>query len=197
MFIRRLKLKEIVNISDLKSGDHKSYEVLFRHFYTPLCNYANSILHDPDEAEDMVQKVFCKLWDQRESIEIHTSVKSYLYRIVHNDCLNKIKQQNVRAEHNQHYLYEKETLSNQVENTVLMNELEQQIETIINTMPPRCREVFTLSRHQQLSYKEIAQKLQITSNTVETQIVKALRILRVGLKEYLPLLMLLFILKMQ
>ena len=186
-----------VNISDLKSGDHKSYETLFRHFYAPLCNYAYSILRDADEAEDMVQKLFCKLWDQRERIEIHTSVKSYLYRMIHNDCMNKIRQCSIRTEHNEYYVYEKELVSNEVENTVLATELEQQIEKIIESMPPRCREVFKMSRQQQLSYNEIARDLQITTNTVETQIVKALRILRTGLKDYLTVLILLFIFKWQ
>jgi len=183
-------LDTIVNISDLKSGVHKVHETLFRQFYAPLCNYAYSILRDADEAEDMVQKLFCKLWDQRERIEIHTSVKSYLYRMIHNDCMNKIKQHSIRAEHNMHYVYTKEVESNDVENTVMATELEQRIEKIVENMPPRCREVFKMSRQEQLSYSEIARTLQITTNTVETQIVKALRILRAGLKDYLTVLIL-------
>ncbi len=183
-------MDSIININDLKSGNHKAYEMLFRCFYEPLCRYAHSILRDADEAEDMVQKTFCKLWDQRESIEIHTSIKSYLYRIVHNDCMNKIKQHSIRSEHNEHYAYEKDVIINNTENTVLMNELEQQIATVVENMPPRCREVFVKSRHEQLSYAEIAKELNISANTVETQIVKALRILRNGLKDYLSLLIL-------
>ena len=185
MFIENSKLESRISISDLKSGNHKAYEKLFKDFYSPLCRYAHSILRDADEAEDMVQKTFCKLWDQRDDIEIHTSIKSYLYRIVHNDCINKIKQHRIRSEHNEHYAYEKETMGNNVESTLLVNELEQQIEAIINEMSPRCREVFKMSRQQQLSYAEIAKELNITTNTVETQIVKALRMLRVGLKDYL------------
>jgi len=98
-------------------------------------------------------------------------------------------------EHNEYYVYEKELVSNEVENRILATELEQQIEKIIENMPPRCREVFKMSRQQQLSYNEIARDLQITTNTVETQIVKALRILRTGLKDYLTVLILLFIFK--
>jgi len=143
------------------------------------------MLRDADESEDLVQKTFFKLWDMRESIEIHTSVKSYLYRIVHNNCLNKIKQQSIRAEHNQYYAYEKDTTSNHVENVVLANELEQRIENVVESMPPRCKEIFKLSRQQQLSYAEIANELSISASTVETQIVKALRILRTELKEYI------------
>ena len=197
MSIKGNTLDVYIDISDLKSGNHKSYEILFRHFYAPLCNYAYSILRDSDEAEDMTQKVFCKLWEQRERIEIHTSVKSYLYRAVHNDCMNRIKQYSIRTEHNEFYAYEKDLISNEVESAVLATDLEQQIEIIIENMPPRCREVFKMSRQQQLSYSEIAQTLQISANTVETQIVKALRMLRTGLKDYLIILTLLFILKWQ
>ena len=186
-----MRLEAIININNLKSGEHKAYEMLFKEFYAPLCRYAYSMLRDTDESEDLVQKTFCKLYDQRESIEIHTSVKSYLYRIVHNDCLNKIKQQSIRAEHNLHYAYEKDTTSNHVENVVLANELERQIESVIESMPPRCKEVFKMSRQQQLSYAEIAKELNISANTVETQIVKALRILRTELKDYLSLLIIL------
>jgi RNA polymerase sigma-70 factor (ECF subfamily) len=111
--------------------------------------------------------------------------------------MNRIKQHSIRTEHNECYAYEKDLISNEVESAVLATELEQQIETIIENMPPRCREVFKMSRQQQLSYNEIAQALQISANTVETQIVKALRMLRTGLKDYLVILTLLFILKWQ
>lgn len=112
--------------------------------------------------------------------------------MVHNDCMNKIKQRTLHAEHNEHYVYTKEVESNEVENKVIASELERQIEKIVENMPPRCREVFKLSRQEQRSYSEIAQALEITTNTVETQIVKALRMLRAGLKDYLTVLVLLF-----
>lgn len=191
MFRKNSILDTNINISNLKSGVHKAHEALFRQFYAPLCNYAYSMLRNSDEAEDTVQKLFCKLWDQRERIEIHTSVKSYLYRMIHNDCMNKIKQYGIRAEHNEHYVYAREAESNEVENTVMATELEQQIEKIVENLPPRCREVFKMSRHEQCSYSEIAKTLEITTNTVETQIVKALRALRTGLKDYLTVLIIL------
>lgn len=178
-------MNQATTICDLQQGKHKAYEKLFKDFYTPLCRYAYGILRDANEAEDMVQKMFCKLYDQREKIEIHTSIQSYLYRIVHNDCMNRIKQRNLHSEHNELFAYEKETQSNSVEHSVLSNELELQIEIAMNSLPPRCREVFIMSRRQQLSYAEIAKAMNISTNTVETQIVKALKILRIELKDYL------------
>ena len=162
-------------------------------FYTPLCNYAFSILKDDEEAEDIVQKTFCMLWDKRETIEIKTSVKSYLYRIIHNECLNKIRQNKIRAEHNQVYVSEKDTSTNDVEGAFIGNELKQRISVAIDKLPPRCREVFVKSRMEQLMYSEIAAEMNISVNTVENQMAKALRILRQNLKDYLPLLLLLIL----
>ena len=189
-------LAEIFNIKDLKTGKHVVYKQLFMAFYTPLCNYAFSILKDDEEAEDIVQKTFCMLWDKREIIEIKTSVKSYLYRIIHNECLNKIRQNKIRAEHNQIYVSEKDTSTNDVEGAFIGNELKQRISVAIDKLPPRCREVFVKSRMEQLMYSEIAAEMNISVNTVENQMAKALRILRENLKDYVPLLLLL-ILKMK
>ncbi|MDR0605360.1 MAG: RNA polymerase sigma-70 factor [Bacteroidales bacterium] len=178
-------MKDCIEINDLRRGNHRVYEELFIQWYNPLCNYAYSILHDAEDAKDIVQKVFYKLWEQRSELEIHTSMKSYLYRIVHNDALNKLKQLKIRNEHNQDIAYLSCDFVDDTANTILYNELQQKIKMAINHLPPRCREVFELSRFQQLSYMEIANKLNISTNTVETQMVKALRLLRNDLKDYL------------
>jgi RNA polymerase sigma-70 factor (ECF subfamily) len=173
-----------VDIADLKAGNAKVFETLFKQWYEPLCRYAHSMLHDMDEAEDMAQKMFCKLWDQREKMEIHTSIKSYLYRMVHNACLNRIKQRQMQSEHHEQIAYSSITTESHVEHVVAHKELSRQIEIAIAELPERCREVFLLSRMQHLSYIQIAQKMQISPNTVETQIVKALKMLRIKLKDY-------------
>ena len=90
-------------IKALSEGNHLVYEQLFDSVYESLCRYAYSILRDMDEAEDVVQKVFCKLWDQRETLSIQSSIKSYLYRIVHNDSINVVHQQINHKEHNFKY----------------------------------------------------------------------------------------------
>ena len=186
-------MTETFNIDDLKNGKHIVYKQLFMTFYTPLCNYAFSILKNADEAEDIVQKTFCTIWDKRTAIDIKTSVKSYLYRIIHNQCLNKIKQNKIRAEHNSSYAYGKDEQVNDVENTFSATELEKSITAAINKLPPRCREVFIKSRIEQLLYTEIAAEMNISVNTVENQMVKALRLLRESLQEYMPLFLLLII----
>ena len=178
-------MKQEIDIAGLKAGNTKVFEALFKQWYGPLCRYADSLLHNQEEAEDIAQKTFCKLWDQREKMEIHTSIKSYLYRMVHNACLNKIKQWQMQAEHHEVMAYNSITVANQVEQAVTHKELSRQIEVAIAALPERCREVFLLSRMQHLSYLQIAQKMQISPNTVETQMVKALKVLRIKLKDYL------------
>jgi RNA polymerase sigma-70 factor (ECF subfamily) len=178
-------LKEEVEIVGLKLGDAKMFEALFKQWYEPLCRYAHSLLHEVDEAEDIAQKTFCKLWDQREKLEIHTSIKSYLYRMVHYACLNVVKQRKIQSEHKEIIAADSATAANYVEQSMAHKELSRRIELAIAELPDRCRQVFLLSRMQRLSYVKIAETMQISPNTVETQIVKALKILREKLKDCL------------
>jgi len=178
-------MKQEVDIADLKSGNVRVFEALFKQWYEPLCRYAHSMLHNQEEAEDMAQKTFCKLWDQHKNLEIHTSIESYLYKMVHNACLNRIKQWQIQAEHHEIIANNSTTMAHCVEQTVVHDELSNRIDLAIAALPERCREVFLLSRMQHLSYIQIAETLQISPNTVETQMVKALKVLRTQLKSYL------------
>lgn len=148
-----------------------------------------------DEAEDVVQKTFCKLWDQREALNIQSSISSYLYRIVHNDCLNSIHQQTSHQEHNLNYISAIGGETNSTIEHVESSELQLAIEQAFSTLPPQCKRVFEMSRMEQLSYSEIAAQLNISTNTVENHISKALKLLRVELMEFLSLCLLLQLLK--
>ena len=178
-------MEQEVNIADLKSGKASVFESLFKQWYEPLCRYAHSMLHNEEEAEDIVQKTFCKLWEHHKKIEIRTSVKSYLYKMVHNTCLNTIKQWQTQSEHKNIIAENQAVANNFVEQTIEHKELNHRIELAVAALPDRCREVFLLSRMQHLSYVKIAEALQISPNTVETQIVKALKVLRIKLKDFL------------
>lgn len=182
-------------IKALREGNHLAYEQLFDSCYKPLCRYAFSILKDMEDAEDIVQKTFCKLWDQRKNLNILTSVSSYLYRIVHNECLNKLHQQINYKQHNRVYFESKEETVDDVSAQIATNELQQAIDNAMLKLPPQCKLVFEMSRMEQLSYSEIAKKLNISTNTIENHISKALKILRVELREFLSVLILFQLLK--
>ncbi|MDR2927983.1 MAG: RNA polymerase sigma-70 factor [Cytophagaceae bacterium] len=187
-------MSESIDINELKAGKHETYERMFAGFYVSLCSYACSILKDSEEAEDVVQKTFCLLWDRRNDIEIRTSVKSYLYRIVHNECMNRMRRIKIRSQHDRIYADSKDEQTNSTEENYLGLELDAVIRKAIDTLPPRCREVFVKSRMEQLSYSEIAEAMNISANTVENQMAKALRTLREILKEYMTVVWLLFFL---
>jgi RNA polymerase sigma-70 factor (ECF subfamily) len=159
-------------------------ELLFRQHYEGLGRYAFSILKDQSAAEDVIQKLFSTLWEKRESLQI-MDVKSYLYRAVHNFCLNDLK----RSKHsNLHFeISDKLAIASTVYSNqdVLQNELTQQIENAIDSLPEKCGEVFRLSRMNELSYREISEKLDISIKTVENHMGKALKLMRIELKEYL------------
>jgi len=182
-------------IRELQKGNPLAFEQLFDSCYEPLCRYAYSILRDIDDAEDVVQNVFFKLWDQHEALNIQTSINSYLYRMVHNDSINTIQQQTNHQEHNLNYLSSIKTDVNSTSEYIESSELQKAIDHALAGLPPQCRRVFEMSRIEQLSYSEIASQLSISTNTVENHISKALKKLRIDLKDFLSFSLFLQLLK--
>jgi RNA polymerase sigma-70 factor (ECF subfamily) len=182
-----LELPELKVFTALKEGNESAFEMLFRTYYKPLCNYAYSFLNDKDEAEEVVQSAFIGVWDKRSSIEIQTSIKSYLYRMVRNSCLNVIKHANVKKQHARHEMAGGIPAEDNASQSVMSQELEQKIHEAMKELPDQCRLVFQLSRFEELKYSEIAGQLNISVKTVENHMGKALKIMRQQLKDYLPL----------
>jgi RNA polymerase sigma-70 factor (ECF subfamily) len=171
-------------VAALRRGDEAAFDVIFRRWYEPLCGYASRLTDgDMDEAEDLVQQVFVKLWEQRERLNIAWSLKAYLFKTVHNAALNRLRAANTRFK----YL---EVNASQLENANVppddtASELNERLQKALDLLPPQCRLVFELSRFEELKYREIADQLGISIKTVETQMGKALRILRLQLADYL------------
>lgn len=182
-----MELAESQARAALQEGNETAFEMLFRTYYKPLCQYAWSFLNDKDEAEEVVQAAFITIWDKKDQIEIQTSVKSYLYRTVRNSCLNVIKHEKVKKVHVAHEMAVGDVSYNNASQTVIASELEGRISEAMKALPEQCRLVFQLSRFEELKYAEIAAQLNISVKTVENQMGKALRIMRDQLKDYLPL----------
>jgi len=158
--------------------DISGFEALFQVNYEPLARTAYRIVKDKDIAEDIVQDVFCRLWEKKDSLNITDSLKSYLFKSTINQSLNylkKIKNAGVREE-----LFSFETAAdvNSTEYTIALKETSGLVETAVGLLPDACRTIFVLSRYENLSYKEIALKLNISVKTVEAQMTKALKHLR-------------------
>ncbi|MEO5643153.1 MAG: RNA polymerase sigma-70 factor [Bacteroidia bacterium] len=169
----------------IRDGNEVAFKQLFHFYYEPLCRYATGIIKSADEAEEIVQQVFLRIWERRTELNITVSFKAYLYRSVHNASLNH-KQRNkdhLRFDDVQLRVVHAAEASHEMD----VKTLEKEIEKALDALPPQCRKVFEFSRFEELKYREIAELLDISIKTVENQMGKALRIMRERLAAYLPL----------
>ena len=155
--------------------------------------FAKNYVPANEDAENIVQDVFLILWERKEEIEISFTLTTYLFTLVKNRCLNFLRHKLIEEEYNSQMkeelgfkLYALETFDYSYQSE---EELQEVIRRALDTLPERCREVFIKSRIEGLKYKEISDELGISVNTVENQMVTALKKLRVALKDYLPLLL--------
>lgn len=170
----------------IKLGDEQAFELLFRKYYIRLCSFTNKFIHDPEEAEDIVEEVFIKIWENRKEINPEESLISYMFKIAQNKSLNILRKKKAESKYIEIfkliYIDNKDFSGFE---TFLSKELEKNIEIAINKIPPKCKRVFELSRSEGLKYSQIAEELNISIKTVEVHMSKALNILRIELKNYL------------
>ncbi len=171
--------------------DEALFEQVFKAHFKALHAYAFTFVKDNAVAEDMVQNIFLRLWHKADEIRITQSFIAYLYRSVYHECLNYLKHQKVKATH-ETYLKHNTGPSGEIPSEeTTYKELKDQLAEALQSLPEGCRTIFQLSRFESLKYREIADKLDVSVKTVENQMGKALRILRVKLIDFLPLMLLL------
>jgi len=176
----------------IRNGDKKAFEIIFKTYFSHLCSYANTFLQNTDNAQDLVQEFLFNLWQKKEDLPLQAEVRAYLFRAVHNRCLNSLKHQRIKEKHKDFTLKNyKEIAYDEIKSET--NELHEKIRQTIDKLPPERRKVFIMHRYEELKYKEIAEKLNISIKTIENQMGKALSFLREELKEYLPIILLIFI----
>lgn len=161
-----------------------AFEDLFKRYYAPLVVYACKYVPGIEIAREIVQDFFVKLYEKRTLINIDVSVKSYLYRSVYNSCMNYINQKNIQEKHLKNIDQERIVEEN-LENEVFSVELQYKIFEVVESLPAKCKLIFKLNRIDGLKNEEIAQQLNLSKRTVETQISKALKILRKKLGPYI------------
>jgi RNA polymerase sigma-70 factor (ECF subfamily) len=164
----------------------QAFKYLFDKHYSALCSYAYKYINNTDECEEIVQDVFMKLWSNKDKINIDSSIKSYLYKMVRNSCLNLIKHVKLEEKYrkfNKEIIEEDSMMEN---DSVIENELSSKIRTAIDKLPEQRKRIFLLSRYEGLKNKEIAEKLNLSIKTVENHIGLALKDMRLELKDYLP-----------
>ncbi|MFK7953683.1 MAG: RNA polymerase sigma-70 factor [Ekhidna sp.] len=176
-------MEEEIIVNRLINKDKRAFELVFNQYFNIMVAYANRFMDTREEAEEVAQDVFVKFWEKCDSLSPDSSVKSYLYRSVHNSCLNVLKHEKVKDGYKQHVINFLETT---YQNTIDESDpdvVRKKIHDEIDNLPPRCSEIFKLSRFEGLKYQEIADHLEISVKTVEVQMGKALKVLRENLKE--------------
>lgn len=171
----------------------QEFEQVFKSHFKALHVYACTILKEEAQAEELVQQVFFKLWEKKDQVNITQSVQAYLYRSVYNECLNYLKHQKVKKAHQSHTLHTANEASEHGAKELVAKELRVKIDDALKQLPEQCRTIFQMSRFEELKYREIADKLNLSVKTVENQMGKALKIMRMQLVEYLPVLLIMMI----
>lgn len=171
-------IKEEELMTCLSNDDRKAFEYIFRTYYQDLCRFGATYVKDYDVAEELVQQIFINIWERRYELAISTSMKSYLFTAVRNKSFNYLKLQLPKE-------YKKVDVDNvgfmddsNMEEDIVFEDLKVCVANAIDALPEKCKAIFNLSRNSGLTYKEIAEELDISVKTVENQIGIALKKLR-------------------
>ncbi len=164
--------------------DRAAFAQLFELFYAPLCLSALKVVGSPDLAEEAVGDVFVKIWKNRSHLRIEVSLRAYLFRAVRNQSLDYLKKQPARTEAHDDPRLPLADPDASPEALLIHQELQRRIEAAVANLPPQCQQIFRLSREEGLKYQEIAQQLNLSIKTVETQMGRALQKLRRDLAAY-------------
>lgn len=183
-------IKEEILIQRLIDGEQTAFELLFRFYYPGLVTFASQIVLDSDEAEEIVQDFFVKLWSNRKDIKKVSTLKSYFFTSVKNRALNVLKKEKISERVRSELCKMIETEQLYQPDLFIESDLQSRIVTAFGKLSVRTNEVFALSRFKGFSNDQIAFQLNISKRTVETHISNALKILRQELKDYMFLLLL-------
>ena len=181
-----LKSNLIVNketIEKLKNGDMVAFDIIYRKYSPKLFGFILKILKVESDAEEIMQEVFLKIWETRDKIKAHSSFDSFIYTISYNKSINLIRKKVTEKKYVDFLKRLPEMSESNILDDLQFMELSSQLNSLIEKLPSRQKEVFLLSREKELTYKEIAVKLNISKNTVENHMVKALKLLRENFKD--------------
>jgi len=175
---------EQITVKALKEGSTDAFDLCFRRFYAPLIAFARSKTSSRDIAEEIVQNVFAELWERREAIPLNTEIKQYLFSAVKNDCYDFARHRKVEQKYLD-YLNNNQEESTAFFDILIDEDFQKLINQVYNSLPEQCRNIFYMSRLEEMSYKAISEKLGISVKTVENQIGKALKLVRHSLDKVL------------
>ena len=169
----------------LAAGNFEAFGILYEKYYQPLYLFALRLSKNPHEAEELVQSVFVSIWEVRQNIDSTKSFSSYLFSIARNRFYDMLRKRVTESCYVDYVLHQDRPTSEDIEKQIEDREINDIIHQLLQKVPERRREIFRMSRDEDLSYKQIAEKLQISENTVDTQIRNTLNFLRKELPKYL------------
>lgn len=167
------------NEQEIALGDQEAFQAVFRQHYQALCYFAMSIVQDREEAEDLVQETFSKLWNKRGDFRTAANVKAFLYITTKNACLNFLKQKQRQLSREQAFTYLQDEAS--FDPVLVETEIIRELYHEIENLPTQCRRIFRMSYLEGRKNEEIAGALDISYNTVRTQKLRALKLIRASL----------------
>ncbi|MFB9076135.1 RNA polymerase sigma factor [Flavobacterium procerum] len=175
-------------IEDFKNDSNQAFKEIYLAYYQDLCVYANSYTRDKQASEDLVQNILLRFWENRASFNVQQNIKSYLYKAVYNSFLDSVRKEKTLNKNLEDLRYSLLSSINE-EDPETIDERIAVLKSEIERLPKRCKEIFILNKYESLKYQQIAEKLNISINTVENQIGKAYKILRTKLsdKNYLTM----------
>jgi RNA polymerase sigma-70 factor (ECF subfamily) len=172
-------------LSAIKNNDEEAFNVLFRKYYPVLCAFAHRYV-SLEDSEECVQDAMVWLWTNREMVVIESSLSNYLFGMIRHLALNRITQKEVKLKADTFYSLQMQKMTMDIDYYQL-EELLKLVNQAIQQLPESYKEAFVMHRFKDMSYKEIAETLNISPKTVDYRIQQALKILRVQLKDYLPM----------
>ncbi|NLV69148.1 MAG: RNA polymerase sigma-70 factor [Spirochaetes bacterium] len=176
------KISEVI-IESLKNGDMAAFDIIYRAYCKRLYKFVFGIIKTESDAEEIVQEVFVKIWEARGNIDDLALFDSYLFTIAYNSTISLIRKKMSEEKYIQHVKSLQVPLQNKLSDDDLdFESVSARINELVDKLPPRQKEVFKLHREHELTYRQIAEKLQISINTVENHMSKALKFLRNNLK---------------
>ncbi|TAJ11797.1 RNA polymerase sigma-70 factor [Marinilabiliaceae bacterium JC017] len=181
-------------VQGIKNDEEKYFRYVFDSSYDKLFFFAKEFVQDDDTANSVAQGAFIKLWEKRKELRVDSNLLAWLFTVTKNDCLKLLRKRRKES------LVDDSIINFADENIVglkaleqfdtselVLKEIHQIVEQTLQQLPPRCREIFQLSRFKELKNREIAQQLNISEKAVEAQMTKALKVLKKNLQDYLPL----------
>jgi len=167
-----------ITIEKLKRGDTGAFNEIFRLYSRRTLNLARKYLLCREDAEEIMQDVFVKLWNTRKTIDPSKNFDNLIFTIAKNAILDRIKRYSTEQKHLELYFRETNPENNETENDILRNDLAKMLEDALTSLPPKRRNIFEMNRLQGMTYREIAKKLNLSSTMVEKQMSKALKAIK-------------------